>query len=308
MKAVICKEYGNPDVLEIKDIPKPIPNNDQVLVKIMATAVNSGDVRVRGLKVKGFMKFVMQLVLGFHKPRKQILGTVFSGIIENVGKNVTKFNIGDSVFGMTGFKFGTYAEYIAVNQDSNVLAMPKNASYEEAVAIVFGGQTAFYFLDKARITKMDNPKILIIGASGSVGAAAIQIAKYFNADVTAICSTRGHNFVTELGVDKVFLYDLKNEFKITERFDIIFDAFGKSSKKYYTEFLNDGGYYKSVSIGYASESIEQLKFLKYLFEKGDLKASIDKIFSLNEIIDAHRYVDTFRKKGNVVIRVAELKN
>lgn len=148
MKAVICTKYGPPEVLQIQDVPKPTPKNNEILVRIIASAVNSGDVRVRGLAVQGFLKVIMRLVLGFTKPRKPILGVVFSGVVEAVGDKVSRFNVGDKVFGMTGFKFGTHAEYIAINQYSNVLVMPENATYEEAAAIVFGGHTAIYFLTK----------------------------------------------------------------------------------------------------------------------------------------------------------------
>ena len=153
MKAVICTKYGPPDVLQIKEIATPIPNDHELLVKIVASAVNSGDVRVRGLMTKGIMKVIMRLVLGISRPRKPILGVVFAGRVEAVGAKVTKFNIGDRVFGMTGFQFGTHAEYIAVHQNSTVLNMPHNATYEQAAAIIFGGQTAIYYLQKAKISE-----------------------------------------------------------------------------------------------------------------------------------------------------------
>ena len=153
MKAAICTNYGLPEVLQIQEVSKPLPNDNQILVKIIATTINSGDVRVRSLDVKGFMKVIMRLVLGISRPRKPILGTVFSGVVKSIGDNVSKFKISDNVFGMTGFKFGTYAEYIAVNQNSNVLEMPKNATFEEAAAIIFGGQTAIHFLIKQRLPK-----------------------------------------------------------------------------------------------------------------------------------------------------------
>ncbi len=207
MKAVICTKYGTPEVLQIQEVSKPLPNDNQILVKIIATAVNSGDVRLRSLDVKGFLKVIMRLVLGISRPRKPILGIVFSGIVESKGNKVSKFKVGDKVFGMTGFKFGTYSEYIAVNQNSNVLEMPKNATYEEAAAIIFGGQTAIHFLNKAKIAKKLNQKILIIGATGSVGTAAIQIAKHHNANITAVYSSNGHKLVSELGVKNIVLYD-----------------------------------------------------------------------------------------------------
>lgn len=305
MKAVICTRYGLPEVLQITELPIPIAKDNEILVRIVATAVNSGDVRVRGLDAKGFMKVIMRLALGISKPRKPILGTVFSGVVETTGNRVTAFKVGDKVFGMTGFKFGTYAEYITVNQNSNVMKMPQNATFEEAVAIIFGGQTAIYYLDKAKITEKSNPKILIAGATGSVGIAAIQIARHHKADITAVCSSRGQNLVSELGVNSIVLYDKEDFTKLTEKFDIVFDAVGKFNKKQCETLLNKNGIYKTVSLGYASENVQQLQLLKELFEKGALKAVIDKTFQIDEVIVAHRYVDTGRKKGNVVLKISE---
>ncbi len=305
MKAIICTQYGLPEVLQIKEVSKPIPEDKQILVKIVATAINSADVKVRSLDVKGFMKVIMRLVLGISKPRKPILGTVFSGIIESVGSKVSKFKIGDKVFGMTGFKFGTYAEYITVNQNSIVIGMPENASYEEAAAIIFGGQTAIHFLEKAKIARKSNPKILIIGATGSVGTAAIQIAKHYNAQLTAVCSKKGQKLVIELGVNSFVAYDQEDFTQLTDKFDIIFDAVGKTNKNQCKSLLSKNGVYVSVSSGYASETIQQLEQLKDLFDKGEFKATIDKTFSMDKIVDAHRYVDTGRKKGNVVLKISE---
>ena len=304
MKAVICTKYGTPEVLQIQEVSKPLPNDNQILVKIIATAVNSGDVRLRSLDVKGFLKVIMRLVLGITRPRKPILGIVFSGIVESKGNKVSKFKVGDKVFGMTGFKFGTYSEYIAVNQNSNVLEMPKNATYEEAAAIIFGGQTAIHFLNKAKIAKKLNQKILIIGATGSVGIAAIQIAKHYNANITAVCSSNGHKLVSELEVKNIVLYDKEDFTNRADRFDIIFDAIGKSNKNQCKNLLNENGVYKSVSSVYASETRQQLQLLKELFEKGEFKATIDKTFPMDKIADAHKYVDTGRKKGNVVLKIS----
>ena len=303
MKAAVCMSYGSPEVLKISDVPKPQPNERQILVKIFATTVNSADVRVRGLDVKGFMKIIMQLVLGISKPRKPILGTVFSGVVENMGSKVSKFKAGDKVFGMTGFNFGTHSEYITVSENSNVLPMPQNASFEEAASLVFGGQTALYYLNKAKISEIFCPKILILGATGSVGISAVQIAKYYHAEITVLCSSKGYNLIKKLGVDKVILYDKHDFAKHTEKHDIIFDAVGKYTKKQCKHLLNNNGLFKSVSIGYASENLQQLQQLKELFEKGELQAVIDKTFQLDQIIEAHKYVDTGRKKGNVVVLV-----
>ena len=302
MKAIICPQYGPAEVLQLEEVAKPIPKSSQILVKIVATTVNSGDARVRSLHVKGFMKVIMRLVLGISKPRQPILGTTFSGIVETVGDNVSKFKVGDKVFGMTGFKFGTHAEYIAVNQHSHVLEMPKNATYEEAAAIIFGGHTAIYFLEKAKIAEKPDKKILIIGATGSVGTAAIQIAKHHHADITAVCSSKGQKLVGELGVSSIILYDKEDFTKRAEKFDIIFDAVGAFSRKKCAALLNENGVYESVN-KYASETIQQLELLKELFEKGACKATVDKTFKMAEIIEAHRYVDEGRKKGNVVLKI-----
>lgn len=305
MKAAICTKYGPPEVLHITMVEKPVPKDNEILVKIIASAVNSGDVRVRGLVVEGFLRIIMRLVLGFTKPRKPILGTVFSGIVEQVGKNVNNFKIGDEVYGLTGFGFGTYAEYICVSDKSVITQKPSNATFEEAAAICFGGQTAYYFLEKAKISEKRNLKVLIYGATGAVGTAAVQIAKYHHAQVTAICSTNGQALVKELGADIIILYDQEDYTKISERFDIIFDAVGKISKKQCKHLLNDGGVFISVaSLDTATEEIKQLVFLRELFEQGQYNATIDKIYTIDEIVEAHRYVDTGRKKGNVVLRIA----
>ena len=306
MKAVICIKYGLPEVLQIQKVAKPTPKDDQILIKIVATAINSGDARLRSLDVKWFMKIIMRLVFGISKPRKPILGTVFSGVVESIGDKVSKFKVGDKVFGSTGFKFGTYAEYIAVKQNSNVIEMPKNATYDEAVAIIFGGQTAIYFLEKTKITEKLNPKILIIGATGSVGVAAIQIAKHYKADITAVCSTRGFELVKSLKVSNIIFYDKVDFTRQTNKYDVIFDAVGKTSKKECKHLLKENGIYKTVNgSGLASETKQQLKLLKELFEKGKLIAVIDKTFPMDKIVESHRYVDTGKKHGNVVLRIGE---
>ncbi len=305
MKAAICTAYGNPEAIQIQDVPKPIPKENEILVKVIASAVNSGDVRVRSLDVNGILKIVMRMVLGITKPRKPILGTTFAGVVVQKGSKVSKFKMGDKVFGMTGFKFSTHAEYITVHQNSNVLQMPHNASFEEAAAIIFGGQTALYYLFKAKITEKNNPKILVLGATGSVGIAALQIAKYYNAHTTALCSSDGQNLVKELGVDDIILYDKEDLTVLSKKFDIVFDAVGKYSKKQCKHILSNTGIYVSVNIGYASENLNQLKQLKAMYEGGALRPTIDKTFALNEIVEAHRYVESGRKKGNVLLKINE---
>lgn len=306
MKAVICNYYGPPEVLQIREINKPKPNENEILVRVMASAVNSADVKVRSLEVKGLMKVVMRLVLGYKRPRKAIPGSVFSGIVERVGKRVIKFKAGDKVFVMTGFRFGTYAEYISVQQHSNITTMPRNASFAEAVAIIFGGQTAIYFLNKADLTHRANPKVLIIGATGSVGTSAILLAQHHEADITAVCSTEGSGLVKSLGVEKLVLYDQEGFSRLSQTYDIIFDAVGKTAKHECKYLLNAGGVYINVNTsGFASEKVEQLELLKKLYEQGKYPAVIDKVFPLEQVVEAHRYVDTGRKKGNVVLNIGD---
>jgi NADPH:quinone reductase-like Zn-dependent oxidoreductase len=306
MKAVICTKYGKPEVLKFQEIEKPIPKEDEILVKIISTAVNSGDVRVRGLVVQGFLKIIMRFVLGFNKPRKPILGTVFSGVVERIGKEVSLFEVGDKVFGMTGFKFGTYAEYLTINQRGNVVQMPDSSTFDEAVSLIFGGQTAIHFLNKMKIAETPNATILVIGATGSVGTSTIQIAGYYGANVTAVCSSLGKSLVESLGVTDIVLYDRADFLNIPNQFDFIFDAVGKTTKKQCKKVLNKGGIYKTVGgLEVASESKQQLELLKMLFEKGLLKAVIDRKYSFDEIVEAHKYVDTGRKKGNVIIKIVE---
>lgn len=304
MKAVHCTKYGNPEVLKIVEVDKPIPKDYEVLVRVIASAVNSGDVRVRGLVVKGFMKFIMRIVLGFNKPRKPILGTVYSGVIGQIGGKVKKFNIGDKVYGLTGFQFGTYAEYVSINENGIIHIKPENATHEESAAILFGGQTAIYFLD--RIKKKSNQKILIIGATGAVGTAAIQIAKIYKADITAVCSTSGEELVKNLGVSHIILYDKEDFTYHNGKYDIVFDAVGQTSKKQCSQLLADGGIYKTVGgLETATETKEQLVLLKSWFEEGIYNAVIDRVYPLNSIVEAHAYVDTGRKKGNVVLKIGE---
>lgn len=306
MKAVVCTQYGPPEVLQIRETEKPVPQKDQILIRIVATAVNSGDTRVRSLGATGFLKIAMCLLLGIAKPRKPILGNVFSGVVEAVGDRVDKFKAGDQVFGMTGFKFGTYAEYIAVNQNGNVAEMPQNATFEEAAAIIFGGSTAIYFLRKAKLDTKPYRKVLIYGATGSVGSSAVQIAKFYKALVTAVCGGAGTQLTQSLGADYTINYTREDFTQTAEKFDVIFDCVGKINKKSCAHLLLPDGKYISVGqLDIADEHTEQLLFLKILYEQGKLQPVIDRIYPLDGIIEAHRYADTGRKKGNVVIRIGE---
>lgn len=304
MKAAICTGYGAPDLLKIEMLDKPVPAANELLIKIMASSLNSGDVRVRGLDTGPFIRLMMRFIFGFSKPRKGILGTVYAGIVEQKGTGVTGVNVGDEVYGLTGFGFGAHAEYLVVKENGIFCKKPSNASFEEAAAIAFGGQTAIYFLEKTKLAQGTHRKILIYGASGSVGTSAVQLTRYYAAEVTAVCSTNGKAFMNSLGIENVILYDKEDITKQQQKYDVIFDAVGKLTKKECKHMLNPDGVFLTVGgLDYAKEKKEQLEFLRKVFEEGKYKATIDRVYSLDDIIEAHRYVDTGRKKGNVVLKM-----
>jgi NADPH:quinone reductase-like Zn-dependent oxidoreductase len=307
MKAAICPQYGPPDVLRISDVPKPIPQKGEILVKVMASAVNSGDVRVRGLAVTGLMKALMLVVLGWSRPRKPILGTVFAGIVEDTGSEVTAFKPGDEVFGLTGFRFGGHAQYLTTPSQAPVVLKPKKATWEEAAAIPFGGQTAIHFLEKSGIPHKKQPSVLIYGASGSVGTAAVQLARHYGARVTAVCGEQGKDLVASLGAERIIVYTREDFTKDTDTYDLVFDAVGKITLNQCRHLLKPDGVFKTVG-GWetASESKAQLELLAGLFDAGQYQATIDRVYTLDDIVEAHRYADSGRKKGNVVIRIAPL--
>lgn len=303
MKAYVATKYGGPEVLELVELERPKVGPNEILVKIHATAVNSGDVRVRGLQVEGFLKVVMRLVLGFNKPRKPVLGIVFSGVVAEKGALVTQFDEADAIFGMTGFSFGTFAEYVVIKEKSSAVLKSKNASHEEAVALVFGGTTALYFLRKAGLENMNRPRVLIYGATGAVGTSAVQLAKHYGAHVTAVCGPSGIDLAKSLGADEVLDYT-QNWQNNTKNMDLVFDCVGKIKKQDCKEILNQRGKFLTVdSLDTARESKEQLALLSQLFDAGKLQPVIDKTFDFNDMQAAHAYVDSGRKKGNVVVRV-----
>ena len=240
-------------------------------------------------------------MLGITKPRNPILGWAFSGEIESVGNKITKYKKGDKIYGCTGMKFGTHAEYISLPENIIMTFRPENATHEEAVSIPFGGTTALFFLRKAGIKSGD--KVLIYGASGAVGTSAIQIAKYFGAVVTGVCGNSNLEFVRKLGADYVLDYKSTEYDENIEKYDIIFDAVGKTTFKKLKNNLKKDGRYVSVNNGMADEKIEDFLLLKELFEKNRIKAVIDKIYNLEDIVEAHKYVETGHKKGNVVIKI-----
>ncbi|UJF34123.1 NAD(P)-dependent alcohol dehydrogenase [Paenibacillus hexagrammi] len=302
MKAIVCTKYGSPDVLKLAEVKKPIPKDHEVLVKIYATTVSAGDIRVRSFDSPFMLWLPMRIVLGFRKPRKPILGVELSGQIEAVGSNVKRFKKGDQVYALTGMKFGGYAEYVSMSEGALMSLKPMNVTYEEAAAIPFGGTSALYFLRKGNIQA--GQKVVVYGASGSVGSSAVQLAKHFGAEVTGVCSTANRDLVKSLGADYVIDYTTENFFNKSERYDIFFDAVGKLAKTKCEKALTQNGRYVTVDgQGIAKVRIEDLLYLTDLIESNTFKPVIDKRYSLEEVPEAHRYVEKGRKRGNVVINI-----
>jgi NADPH:quinone reductase-like Zn-dependent oxidoreductase len=322
MKAAVYTRYGPPNALEIKDVEKPVPRDNEVLVRIHATTVCAGDWRMRKAD-----PFIARFMNGLWSPKKiQILGMEFAGKVESVGKAVTRFGEGDQVFGATGFKFGTHAEYVCPPEDGLLAIKPLNMTFEEAAAVLFGGLSALHFLRKGKIQA--GQKVLIYGASGSVGVFAVQLAKHFGANVTGVCSTANLDLVKSLGADEVVDYTREDFSRAGRVYDIVFDTVGKSGFSRSLRSLKRGGLYVRVggsgrlwSIlgdilrgmlisatgaakvigGVAGGSAGDLSFLKGLIEAGKLRTVIDRRYSLDEIAEAHRYVEAGHKKGHVVI-------
>jgi len=312
MKAVICTQYGPPEVLQLREVEKPVPEKNEVLIKIRTTSVTASDCIVRGFKLPIWnpVGLLMGLVLGFKKPRNPILGMVLAGEIESAGKDVKLFKPGDEVIAWTvksptKIRLGTYAEYKCLTEDSVMTQKPANLSFEEAVAIPYGGLLALHFIKRGNIQKQQ--RVLIYGASGSIGTSAVQLAKYFGAKVTGVCGTSNVDLVKSLGADQVMDYKKENISDLKEHFDFILDAVGKRKsselKLQLKNVLAPNGKYISVDDGTPVATLENLNLLIKLAENGQLKTIIDRAYTLEQIVEAHRYVDQGHKKGNVIIIV-----
>ena len=317
MKAAVYVQYGPPEVLQVKQVDKPLPNTNEILVRIKATAVNSGDWRLRKAD-----PFAVRFIFGLIKPKINILGSVFSGEVESVGEDVKKFRVGDFVFGHTDMHFGAYAEYICVPENSSIALKPKNISHNEAAVIPFGGVTALHFLKKVMI--QPGQKVLIVGASGAVGSAAVQLAKSFGADVSGVCSTANIALVKSIGADKVIDYTNEDFTQNGETYDVIFDTVKTISVSRSIKSLNKNGVMilsaagmpemiqglwismtnsKKVMTGVISHASADINFLKELVEANKFKPIVEKTYPLEQIAEAHAYVEKGHKKGNVAIEV-----
>jgi NADPH:quinone reductase-like Zn-dependent oxidoreductase len=317
MKAVIYNQYGPPEVLQLAEVEKPVPAANEIRVRIRATAVNSADWRLRKAD-----PFLVRLMFGLTKPKRKILGIVLAGEVEQVGANITRYKTGDQVFGMATMKMGAYAEYICLPEDAPLAPKPPQLRFEAAASIPFGAHTALHFLRQLPIEK--GQKFLIYGASGAVGTAAIQLAKHHGAEVTAVCSTANLDLVRSLGADKVIDYTREDVAQCGETFDVVFDTVGKTSALPFAKLLQPKGtlilgaamgaqalqgLWISMSSGIkvltgtAKVNAEDMRFLGSLIASGELKPVIDKTFPLEQMVEAHRYVEAGHKKGNVAILV-----
>ena len=309
MKAVICTKYGPPEVLQLKEVEKPIPKDNEVLIKIYATSVTASDIFIRSSDLPVRFLIPMRLMLGLTKPRKSIIGLVLAGEIESTGKNIKRFKTGDQVYGLTGFGLGAYAEYKCMQEIDSMhgcLALkPTNISYEEATVAAYGGLLAFQYIENGNIQRGQN--VLIYGASGSSGTTAIQYAKYLGAKVTAVCSTTNLDLVKSLGADTIIDYTKVDVIDSGVQYDFILDAVGKMKtsklKEACKKALAHGGKYVSIDDGNLLLDSKRLAFIKELIEAGHIKPVIDKCFQFEDIVEAHRYVGKGHKKGGVVIKI-----
>lgn len=310
MKAIECLKYGDVENLVLSQVKKPTPKANEVLIKICATSVTTSDVLIRKMDEPMIPRFILQLIFGFGRPRNPILGMVTSGVVESKGRDVTLFEIDDEVFAYgsispTKRRFGSYAEYICLPEDWNLALKPENLNFEEAAAIPYGGFLASHLLKKTSINKGD--KVLIYGASGSIGTMAIQLAKHLGAHVTSVCSGRNFDLVKSLGSDELIDYTLENAETKLERYKYVIDAVGNSKssklKEKSKKALTSNGKYISIDHGTPLTPIEAFFSLKTLAEQEKLRPVIDKVYPLAKMAEAHKYVEMGHKRGNVVITI-----
>jgi NADPH:quinone reductase-like Zn-dependent oxidoreductase len=323
MKAIVYERYGSPDVLQLKEVEKPTPKDNEVLIRIYATTVNRTDyATIRGIP------FFARLFTGMFKPKKQIPGTEFAGKIEEIGKNVKSFKVGDKVFGFDDQGSGSHAQYMTISEDKALTTIPKNITYEQAAASTEGAHYAYNFIKKVNIKS--GQKILVNGATGAIGSAAVQLLKYFDVNVTAVCNTKNIELVKSLGANKVIDYTKEDFTKDEEKYNFVFDAVGKSSFAKCKPLLQSSGIYISSDLGYMAQNVflplitpiikpmignkktvfpiptdirRSILLIKKLIEQGKFKAVIDRKYPLEQIVEAYRYVETGHKTGNVVITV-----
>ena len=320
MRKIVYRNYGLPEVLQQAEALRPVPKDDEILIRTHATTVTSADWRCRSLSMPPGFGFLARPMLGITKPRQQILGSELAGIVEEVGKNVSRFKIGDSVFAFTGASLGCYVDFKCIPENANVVLMPSNLNYHEAAALSFGGTTALDFFRKGRLKEGD--RVVINGASGGVGTAAVQLAKNSGAIVTGVCSGANTTLVKSIGADHVIDYTKVNIAEINDTFDIIMDTVGTLPYSRCSHLLNENGRFlmvlgglsdmlqipwvsitsrKKIIAGPAAELLGDLQSLAKLAEDNKFKPVVDRVFPVDQIVEAHSYVDTGRKKGNVVI-------
>ncbi len=306
MKAAVYQNYGSPEEIKVKEIPKPIPKANEILVKIFATSVTSGDVRLRKSDFPPLFWLPARLIFGLFSPKKKILGHEFSGVIEDKGKEVTRFDIGDEVFGTTTLlPTGSYAEYVCIPEkwkNGVIEHKPEGISFDKSATLPIGCMTAMFLLEKAEAKPKQS--ILVYGASGSVGSFAVQLAKNIGMEVTAVCSTEKVEMVKEIGADKVIDYKLEDYTRSAEQYDVVFDAVGKTTKSQAKKVLAPQGSFVSVNM-MTKEKPDHLLKIKKLAEEGKIEAYIDKTYGLDQIVEAHKYVESGRKSGNVVIKIRD---
>ena len=312
MKAVVCTKYGPPEVLRIVQYKKPIPKDDEVLISIYATSVTNSDIFIRSSKVALRLLIPFRIMMGVRKPRKEIIGEVLSGVVSEVGSKITRFHVGDHVFGLTGFSVGAYAEYKCMKEvDSKqgcLSIKPKNITFEEATSAAYGGLLAFQSLEKADVR--GNAKVLIYGASGTSGTVAVQLAKHLQADVTGVCGPKHISFVEELGADKTLDYTNDNEIGKLEVYDLVLDCVGKARSSALKEAcrmaLTKNGKYVSIDDSALVLDSSRLDRIRELVELGKIKPINDRCYSLDRIVEAHKYVELGHKRGNVAVTVKKL--